>query len=135
VKVVEFPPLEEKLRDPAVKEAIKCEGTGILNWAIEGLDIFRQDGKFAIPACVKDATQQWQRFNDIPAAFLEEQCERDPLASIAAGALYLSYRNWCIDNGNKPQSSTSLAQDWKRLGISKKHTMNGWFYEGIKLKP
>ncbi len=132
VKVVEFPALEEKKRDPKVKAMIKNEGAGILNWALDGLDALRQDHSFSIPSCVREATDQFQKANDVPAAFIEDQMVRDLAGSISASQLYDAYRNWCIANGHKPQSSTSLAMDWKRLGFSKRHTMMGWYYEGLK---
>lgn len=134
VKIIEFDPLPEMKRDPAVKEAIKLEGSGILNWALEGLETLKFVGKFTIPQCVKDATLQWQKYNDIPANFLDDKTEEDPNSFISASLLYSEYRDWCTENGHKAQSSTSLAQDWKRLGLTKNHKMIGTVYEGRKLK-
>lgn len=135
VKVVEFPPLPEKKRRPEIKEQIRSEGAGILNWALEGLDALRQDGAFTVPKEVTDATQQFQLANDVPSAFLEDRVELDPTIDTSATFLYVAYRDWCLENGHKPQSSTSLAMDWKRLGLVKSHTRTGTLYKGIKVKP
>ena len=37
VKVVEFPQIPEDKRNPTLKDGIKAEGPGILNWALSGL--------------------------------------------------------------------------------------------------
>lgn len=135
VKVVEFPPLPEASRDPRIKEKILTEGSGILNWALDGLHRLRVQGKFEIPQCVATATDEFKRGNDVPSIFVEDCCVVDAQGSIKAQVLYEHYRQWCIDNGHRTQSSTSLAQDWKRMGFQMKHTMYGNFYQGLRLKP
>ena len=119
VKVIKFPPIPEKDRDPRIKEAIKTEGAGILNWALEGLRRLRARGCFEIPECVKSATADFQRHNDIPALFAEECCLIGPDYKTQANTLYQTYKKWCEDSGHKPMSSTSLASEWERLGFEK----------------
>ena len=38
-------------------------------------------------------------------------------------------------NGHKPKSSTSLAEDWKRLGFENIHERSGSVWHGVELKP
>jgi putative DNA primase/helicase len=133
VKVIKFPPLQGP-PDPRIKEAIKGEGAGVLNWALEGLARLRARGHFDIPACVRSATDDFQQTNDVPAVFVSECCEVGPNLKASASLLYNEYKDWCIANGHKPQSSTSLAAEWERLGFDKKHTMTGAVYEGVGLR-
>lgn len=49
VKFLAFPRLQGK-PDPEVKERIKAEGAGILNWALEGLHRLRERGRFEAPS-------------------------------------------------------------------------------------
>lgn len=139
VKVVTFPVIPESERDPALKEAIKTEGAGILNWALKGLGRLRNRGRFEIPQEVKDATQSFKDTNDIPGRFVEECCvtgndENSEPYRAQASQLYNAYKAWCIENGHKPQSSTSLAEDWKRLKFEKRRPggINHWFNVGLR---
>jgi putative DNA primase/helicase len=132
VKVVTFPKLK-KQADPELKTKLKAEGAGILNWALEGLRTLRERGSFEIPACVSEATKEFQKTNDVPALFVEEACIASAEEKVQSSTLYDSYKAWCEINGHKPQSSTSISDEWKRLGYTKK-TINGRkFYQGLKL--
>jgi putative DNA primase/helicase len=134
VKVIKFPPLPEKDQDPKIKEAIKLEGAGILNWALEGLQRLHQRGCFEIPKGVRSATEHFQQNNDIPAVFVAECCLTGPDYKIQSSQLYEKYKAWCLDNGHKPQSSTALAEEWERLGFEKKKAPAGMFWYGVGVK-
>lgn len=135
VKVIEFPRRNETDQDPEVKEAIKAEGPGILNWALIGLQRLQARKGFRIPQSIRDATTEFQLSNDVPAMFIAERCYIGQTYKVSSIMLYNSYSSWCISNGHKPQSSTSIATDWKRLGFVGKHTMNGRVWEGVDVRP
>jgi putative DNA primase/helicase len=60
VKVISFPGMADKDRDRKVKETIKLEGAGILNWALTGLRRLQARGQFAIPAEVQNDTEEFR---------------------------------------------------------------------------
>ena len=133
VKVIEFP--EPTRRDPRVKERIKGEGAGILNWSLVGLDRLKRRGHFDIPESVASATEDFQKDNDIPKLFVEDHCIRKEGETVQASVLYDRYAAWCKRHGHKPQSATRVAHDWKRLGI-KKHVgkiRGKVYYDDIKV--
>jgi putative DNA primase/helicase len=134
VKVVEFADLPSTMRSPQVKTQILTEGSGILNWSLAGLNRLKQNQGFDIPQSVIDATGLFKRANDIPSVFIEDACETDPQFEIASQSLYAGYRQWCVDNGHKAQSSTSIAMDWKRLGFINQHSRTGNKWVGLRLK-
>jgi putative DNA primase/helicase len=132
VKVVKFPAITEADRNPTVKERVKTEGAGILNWALVGLARLRERGRFVVPECVIDATNEFRDSNDIPALFLEEAgCLRGDQYETTGGQLYDRYKTWCMDTGHKAQSSTSLANDWRRLGLEKRRMNGKTFWRGV----
>jgi putative DNA primase/helicase len=133
VKVVTFPELPEDQRDPEIKRHIEQEGAGILNWALIGLRRLKERGYFEVPAGVADATKQFREHNDVPALFVEDRCIKEPDAEVQAAKLYREYRYWCEENGHRPQSSTRLADDWRRLGFERKRTMTGTVYQGLRV--
>jgi P4 family phage/plasmid primase-like protien len=134
VKVVRFPELPEDRRDPEVKRAIEGEGAGILNWALDGLDRLRERGRFEVPDAVRDASEDFRTSNDVPALFVDDACVVGEELRAQAGQLYAEYRFWCERNGHRPQSSTSIAQDWERLGFVKRKSNGRAYYYGVGLK-
>ena len=134
VKVIRFERRDLNDQDPEVKEAIKTEGPGILNWALLGLQRLRARGKFMIPQSVTDATEEFKLTNDIPAMFIDEMCDIGPNSKIQSSHLYTAYANWCQANGHRAQSSTSLSKDWERLGFHRRRSGGSTFWDGLNLK-
>lgn len=120
--------------DPGLREQLRKEAPGILNWALAGLARLRQQGSFTSPEAVRAAVEDYQRSCDIPALFLEEETEESALASMSASELYDAYSAWCQRNGHRPKSSTSVAHDWIRLGLQRTRSRSGTFYFGRRLK-
>jgi putative DNA primase/helicase len=137
VKVIKFPKLDAALRDPDLKERIKLEGAGILNWALEGLDRLRTRGKFIVPQSVIDATADFQEHNDIIKQFLEDANAKIDLYDIDCRTqsqhLYDRYKDWCIRNSHKPLSSTRMADEWKRFGFEKVKIVGLAYWQGVEL--
>ena len=139
VKVVELPAIETGKQDVTLKDAIKSEGAGILNWALQGLAKLREREHFVIPDAVGAATDDFQNNNDVPALFVAERCvtgwdaNNDPYR-VYSQQLYDTYKAWCLENGHKPQSSTSVATEWKRLGFTKYRTGGRSAWSGIGLR-
>lgn len=135
VKVLEFPKLEGKAV-PEVKEEVKAEGAGILNWALDGLERLQERGGFEFPESVLSATANFEHSNDLPAQFVEEMCELDKEAEITSQYLYEKYREWALDAGHKPVSKNRVGEDWIRLGlepcwVSRRRGWRGLRYRGF----
>ena len=134
VQVVEFPAIAEEDRDPTVKEGIKGEGAGILNWALEGLRRLRGRGGFKVAGKIKDATTEFKEHNDPVKQFVEEQCETGAGCEIRSSELYKKYKWWCEETSHRPRNSTNIVEDWKRLGFRKKERKDGNYWLGVTMK-
>jgi len=139
VKVIRFPALPEADRNTELKGLIGNEPSGLLNWAVEGLRRLRARGHFEIPSCVVSATENFQQENDKAANFVAERClvgrGGDPPQpyEVRSSALYESYKQWCFDNGHKPESSTRMAREWERLGFTRDKRRDGAYWAGVGL--
>ena len=133
VKVVKFPKLAGP-PNPQVKETVKHEGAGILNWALAGLARLRARGRFIVPDCVKAATEDFQQTNDVPAMFVEDRCVVGPGYKVSGQTLYEEYSKWCVTSGHKPQAMNNVAREWERLGFEKKRSNRGIEYYGVGLQ-
>lgn len=137
VKVIEFNrPVTHP--DPELKAKIAGEAAGILNWALAGLKRLSERGRFAVPDEIIAATDDFKQGNDIPALFVAECCitgsdERGEPYRVKSGQLYAAYKDWCTENGHKPQSLTTIANDWRRLGFEKEKRMDGNYWANVGL--
>lgn len=135
IKIVKFPHLPEDKRDKNLRPQIKNEAAGILNWALIGLERLLSRGGFFVPDCVKDASDDFQKNNDVPSVYLAERCTRDPNSSTKSQFLYNDYKAWCEQNGHKWQSSTAMAREWERLGIVRYRANGVTMWRGVYIIP
>jgi putative DNA primase/helicase len=131
-QVVPFPALKDK-QNPLVKEFIKSEGSGILNWALDGLDRLNAQRWFSISDDMSEATEGFKAGNDIPQTFVGECCVVKPDAHEESNLLYMKYREWCLDNGYKPLASNRMKVEWERLGFKHKKIRGKPYYDGVQL--
>lgn len=134
-KIVEFPARAEGDRDETVKEAIKTEGAGILNWALDGLARLKERGRFDVPESVRAATEEFRLGNDVPRMFVEEVCVFSNAEGheVQAAELYEAYKNYCETYGYRPMSLKRAAGEWRRLGFGERNLHGRKYYMGLKI--
>lgn len=133
VNIVAFPELA-RAANPAVKDFVKREGSGILNWALDGLKRLKERGRFDPPGAVKNANREWELSNDLPTQFVEEECVVGVEFEVASGVLYNGYAEWARSNGHLPASSNRVAEDWRRLGFVRVAKKGRKFWKGVKIR-
>lgn len=105
-------------RDPALPEKLWAERSGILNWALDGLRLYLEEG-LVVPDAVLAATAEYRDDSDQIGAFLRACTEPDPGGFVQAGELYRVYVRWCEDNALKPWSGTAFGRALPQKGIQK----------------
>jgi putative DNA primase/helicase len=130
---VTIPPQE---RDPDLGEKLKAEWPGILHWCIEGCLAWQRVGLSA-PKAVIDATAAYLEAEDAMAAWLEEECIRDPNAWTRTHALFASWRSWAEKCAEPYGSTKSFRDRMEARGIFAKAEpgTKRAGYQGVKLKP
>ncbi|HJU20474.1 MAG TPA: phage/plasmid primase, P4 family [Stellaceae bacterium] len=81
---------------------------GILNWAMEGLRMLREDRQFFQP---EEAMDEIERMADIAApirVFVRERMVREAGRSVELREAYQAYAGWCESAGHKPLSRTKF---------------------------
>ena len=126
-------PLEQQ--DRKLAEKLGEERSGIFNWALEGLARLRRNRGFTQAGQVLQEVQDYKLVNDTEAAFLadEEWIVWQTDGEVKANALYLAHRAWCERYGHRAESSTKVAEHWKRLGLVKVKRRDGNYYVGVEL--
>jgi len=92
----------EKKIDFKIAQKLASEKSGILNWLLEGCQMFLKDGLF-VPKAVEMASSQYKDDSDILGihAFLEDKCIIGKENSIEFSLLYDCYVGWYQENVDK----------------------------------
>ena len=118
-----FTPSEQ---DKTLKSKLRCEKemSGILNWCIEGLQLYRAEG-LEPPKLVVEATQEYRLKSDKIGSFISERLEKTGKNS-RAGDIYEIYSEWCSDGGYGTENKANFFSEMKSRGLfSLTGTVNG----------
>lgn len=100
--------LKDKLRD-------KNELSGILNWCIKGLQLYRQEG-LEPPKAVQNATEVYRTDSDKIGNFINE-CLSKTGKNSKAKDIYEVYVKWCEDNGYGCENKGNFFAELKTKGL------------------
>jgi putative DNA primase/helicase len=114
--------LQAKLRG---ERGYPGEGSGILNWILEGVRAYRERGSLDPPQLVRERVAEWRYDQDRIGAFLDECCALpddwpdEPLDSfrVHPGAFYATYSVWANSHGMTAMASQKFKEELKRFGI------------------
>lgn len=133
IKVVEFPvfiPPDD--RDPNLANALSLEAPGILNWGLEGLDAWKQEG-LKPPTAVLEATVNYRETNDVVGQFIEDRCELDRTVKTTAKDLYENFENWATENGSETISKEQFGKVLRQKGFQSRKKNAGTSWIGLRL--
>jgi putative DNA primase/helicase len=123
-------PLEQQ--DHNLRDKLKQEASGILNWALEGLVQWHAKG-LEEPAVVKDATNDYRTDQDVLAHFIATRCtEEDDLESPARD-LYQAYKKWAEETNEYVMNERGFSNALSERGFRKVRLCEGNMWKGIGL--
>jgi putative DNA primase/helicase len=135
IMVIPFPvTIPETERDHRLGDRLSEELPGILNWAMEGLKEWRQQG-LNPPLQVRQSTGDYREENDSVGQWIEAACIVKPELRSTMKELYDSYKPWCENNGAEAMQNSCFGKELTRRGFEqiKGRLCNGRI--GIGLKP
>ncbi len=101
MKFVDHPKAEnERQIDRTLKDRLAAEAPGILNWLVKGARLWYRDG-LKEPSEITKAVAGYKSETDTLKDFLDEMCEREPDARVGIKELYVIYKLWAKDNGQR----------------------------------
>lgn len=129
---VRIPP-DKRMPITKIRELVKEESSGILNWLIEGYKMWREEG---IGTCtvVADATRQYRVENDPVERFIEEMCQVVQDGREKGETLFKAYDQWAKDFNEIPLRRQDFYRSLELKGFQK-ITMHGHCtgWRGIRL--
>ena len=123
-------------RDPTLEGQFReDEAKGILRWCVEGCLAWQRLG-LAEPDVIMTATNEYRQDSDILSDFFTMCVEDDDTSSVQASAIQQLYQKWADRNGIQKQERMSAKLLGQRLAekLTRRHTRQGWIYEGIRLR-
>lgn len=130
---VTIPEAEQRDFEEVVSELV-AEAPGILNWLIEGMELYDGEGLHFPPAMV-DAAKKYRDEMD-PISLFIERCirpaEPEADAQIRATFAYEAYTAWSEASGKRPKSNTMFGRVMASR-FTRKETAAGNVYLDIEL--
>lgn len=118
-------------RDPALLDKLKAESAHILAWMVEGCLDWQRRGLADVPATIQQATGEYQEEQDLIGRWLSECCKLSPASETSSTDLYASYKNWCLDNGLRPNSSVALGRRLGERGFNSRRSSGKTLWAGL----
>jgi len=126
--------IPEAEQDKNLESKLLLELPGILNWALEGLEDYLQNG-LDTPKAVQDATTAYRQENDSLEQFASECCELGKLKVCKNSDLFGQYLNFCGMSGLKALSQKTFSLELSaRDGVKSTRSKHGMTWTGIALK-
>jgi putative DNA primase/helicase len=98
-----------------LESELRKELSGILNWALTGLDRLTEQDRFTRPASTDDVITSLQDLASPVAAFVRDKCERGTGEIVEIDDMYSAWREWCEDNGHRPTTTQTFGRDLKSV--------------------
>jgi putative DNA primase/helicase len=88
--------------DPGLRDMIRAEMPGVLQWALEGLKALTAAGRFTEPESSQKAREEVRQAGNPTYLFIEDSCLVGPYGMVKLDRLYLAYTIWCQKCGYRP---------------------------------
>jgi putative DNA primase/helicase len=126
-------PLSAVEVDDEMPQKLLQEAEGIISWVVRGTHQWRQERLGRI-APVDAARHRWRSEMDRLAAFRRACCVASPTVQSTARPLYVAYRHWAEEAGERALSETAFGLRLSELGFEKGEDGRGRvLYRGIGL--
>jgi putative DNA primase/helicase len=119
-------------QDIELHSKLVAEGAGILAWAVAGSAKWYKSG-LSTPQEVAKESNAWRTESDQVGRFIAECCIAVENAEAKARPLYVTYRKWAEDAGERAMRETDFGNSLKERGFMRTHRKTGSVYLGLGL--
>jgi putative DNA primase/helicase len=124
-------------RDIHLSEKLLKEGSGIMNWMLDGLREYQRIG-LAEPEEVQTATSEYRENEDTLGDFFKDRCLIETTATCESTDLYLDYTKWmgmeAPDEKVKSQRIFGFEMNDRGFKRDRDSATGRKIYHGIRLK-
>lgn len=121
-------------RNDRLKEELLGELSGILQWCLEGLEMWKAGGlRDRMPKRVTEVVEKFREETDLLGQWLDEEVEKVDGEWGKAVELYAAYVEWMRARGCFVKNVTNWGRDLTSKGFEKKRKKDGVWYKGLRL--
>ena len=134
IKLIPFTTrIPDEQQDKQLEQKLRQEASGILNWLLEGVAIWKREG-LQMPQTITNATDEYRGEMDVIGNFFKERCNIQAGLSIRIRELYKAYSDWCDDNNEHAVSERFFSLRLKEMGFEQSRTADARFWMGVGLR-
>ena len=89
--------------------------SGILNWCLEGFDLYQKEG-LPMPDSVAAATKAYKDQSDRLTMFTNQCLKSEAGQELRSSAIYTRYKEWCAENGYKYENASNFRKKMEACG-------------------
>lgn len=117
-------------RDNHLAEKLRAEGSGILNWIIEGAVAWHREGLPKV-AAVEVAKDRWRASEDIIAQWADAALVANPEGRLKAREAYHVFCEWATAEGltDRERPGSRTFGEWMAERFTRAKSKTGWFYQ------
>jgi putative DNA primase/helicase len=123
----------EEDRDPLIEEKFSQVLPGILNWLVQGWEIYRKTNTIMLCDTVKSVLAEYRCIDDEYAPFITDCIEERKNAETSARDLYNEYTSWSKSRCHSVKSQQTFGNDMAAR-FSKKRKKTGVTYSNIRIR-
>jgi len=123
--------IDEAHDDKRLKEKLWRERSGVLNWILDGLRLWLEQG-LVVPPSVRGATERYKADSDPLGRFLAGCVEAAPGENVQASVIYGAYRDWCAANAERAWKQAAFGRGLRERGMVRRDGARR-FYLDIRL--
>lgn len=124
---------EGERRDKSLRDQLRSEASGILNWALEGFQDWMTNG-LVEPIAITNARKAYRTDSDNVSRFLTEETQRQHGKSVPKADLYKAYANWIRREGEHyTASNREFSELVEKAGFTEKRTSAARSWDGLVL--
>lgn len=120
--------LNETEIDVYLSTKLLQELSGILNFALAGLQRLNQNNRFTQAAAVAAAKDEYALESNPVMQWREERTEDTPIPTTLIGTLYEDYRVWCVKTGHGALADNNFAKELNKLRVPNERRTSGRYY-------
>lgn len=106
-------------RDRKLAEKLQNESSGILNWALDGLRAWKEEGLGSV-ADVEQATAEYRMEEDVVAHFLAANVSIGAVGEVRVHDFYTAFRSWCEETGESQITQREFANAVAQRGFARR---------------
>jgi len=133
-RIVVVPFTQDFKPEKGFHDKLLAEGPGILNWMLDGLRLYLEEG-LDMPEAIENATHLYFTEMDPIGQFLKDAIDpqSQPGDSEGATTLWKAYQQWCSENNEDPRTQTQFGRRLNDLGYRVKRVRGLKQRCGLKL--